>query len=199
MKNKLLIGSANINKARELAELVKHLPWEVVSLRDVSPVEAPEETGATFSENAELKARYYGDALNIACIADDSGLMVDALDGAPGVLSARYAGDQADDEANNEKLLAALEEMPWHERTARFVCCAAFYQPGGAVHIEMGEVIGHIAVSPFGENGFGYDPLFVPEGDEKTFAEMSVEEKHAVSHRGRAFKKMCAWLETVQP
>lgn len=196
MKRKLLIGSANANKARELAELVADLPWTVVSLRDMSELAAPEETGNTFAENAELKARYYADAFDVACIADDSGLMVDFLEGAPGVLSARYAGEEANDAANNDKLLEALEEALWHERTAHFVCCAAFYEPGGAIHLETGEVQGHISVAPFGSNGFGYDSLFVPEGYEQTFAEMAASEKHAISHRGRAFAKMRAWLET---
>ena len=195
MTEKLLIGSANLNKARELAMLLEGLPWEVVSLRDFPAIEAPEETGVTFEENAALKARYYSDAFKVTCVADDSGLMVDALDGAPGVYSARYAGDGADDAANNAKLLGELEDMPWHDRTARFVCCAAFYRPGGDVHLEIGAAHGHIAVSPFGENGFGYDPLFVPVGHEKTFAEMTVEEKHAISHRGMAFAKLRAWLE----
>lgn len=196
MKRKLLIGSANGNKARELAELVADLPWTVLSLRDLPEVDAPEETGHTFAENAALKARYYGDRFDMACIADDSGLMVDFLDGAPGVLSARYAGEEGNDSANNQKLLEALEEALWHERTAHFVCCAAFYEPGGEVHLETGEVRGHISVAPFGSNGFGYDSLFVPDGHETTFAEMSASEKHAISHRGRAFAKMRAWLET---
>ncbi len=197
MKHELLIGSANAGKARELAELLEGLPWTVISLGDLPPVDAPEETGADFAENAALKARYYGDRFNIACIADDSGLMVDALDGAPGVLSARYAGVDADDAANNEKLLEALEGLLWHERTARFVCCAAFYQPGGEVHLETGTVAGHIAAVPQGSRGFGYDPLFVPEGHEQTFAEMSLERKHGISHRGNAFRKMRAWLEIL--
>ena len=198
MSEALLIGSANRNKARELATLLEGLPWNVVSLSEFPDMQAPDETGTTFAENAILKARYYGDALQVACIADDSGLMVDALDGAPGVFSARYAGQDADDSANNKKLIEALEDTPWHERSARFVCCAAFYVPGEEPHIEEGEVPGHIAVSPFGENGFGYDPLFVPDGFDMTFAEMSVTEKHEISHRGRAFAKMRSWLEARQ-
>lgn len=196
MTRNLLIGSANLKKAGELATLLVGLPWNVLSLRDFPEIAAPEETGATFEENAALKARYYAEAFNVVCVADDSGLVVDALDGAPGVYSARYAGEEANDEANNEKLLDALAEMLWHERTAKFVCCAAYYAPGEEMHLETGEVCGHIAVSPFGDNGFGYDPLFVPDGFEKTFAEMSVDEKHAISHRGRAFEKMRAWLES---
>ncbi len=196
MTRNLLIGSANLNKAGELATLLVGLPWNVLSLRDFPEIAAPEETGTTFEENAALKAQYYAKAFNVACVADDSGLVVDALDGAPGVYSARYAGEEANDAANNEKLLDALAEMHWHERTARFVCCAAYYAPGEGMHLETGEVYGHIAVSPFGNNGFGYDPLFVPDGFEKTFAEMSVNEKHAISHRGHAFEKMRAWLES---
>ncbi len=196
MKDRLLIGSANAGKARELAELLAGLPWTVLSLADLPGVDAPAETGTTFAENAALKARYYGDCFGVTCIADDSGLMVDALDGAPGVLSARYAGGEADDAANNEKLLEALEGLLWHERTARFVCCAAFYQPGSEVHFETGEVSGHIAAMPSGNRGFGYDPLFVPEGYDQTFAEMSLEQKHGISHRGKAFRKLRAWLET---
>ena len=195
MTRDLLIGSGNLNKARELATLLEGLPWKVLSLRDFPDVEAPEETGVTFAENAALKARYYAEKFQVACVADDSGLEVDALDGAPGVYSARYAGEQGNDQANIEKLLDALEETPWHERTARFVCCAAYVAPGEELHTEEGEVRGHIAVSPFGDNGFGYDPLFVPEGFEATFAEMEPVEKHEISHRGRAFQKMRAWLE----
>jgi non-canonical purine NTP pyrophosphatase (RdgB/HAM1 family) len=195
VKNNLLIGSANPGKAREFAALLENLPWKVISLRDVPAVDPPDERGMSFAENAELKARYYGDKYNTACIADDSGLVVDALNGAPGVRSARYAGENADDKANNQKLLEALENTPWHFRTACFVCCAAFYIPGGEVHFETGRVTGHIAVAPCGNNGFGYDSLFVPEGGEQTFAEMSVGEKHKISHRGRAFEKLRAWLE----
>jgi len=196
MIRNLLIGSANLKKAHELAVLLEGLPWKVLSLRDFPDIPAPEETGATFAENAALKARYYADAFHVACVADDSGLIVDALNGAPGVYSARYAGEQGNDAANIAKLLEALEETLWHERTARFVCCAAYVAPNEEVHLEEGEVRGHISVAPFGNNGFGYDPLFVPEGFEMTFAEMDPAEKHAISHRGRAFAKMRAWLES---
>jgi XTP/dITP diphosphohydrolase len=196
MIRNLLIGSANLKKAAELSVLLEGLPWKVLSLRDFPDVPAPEETGATFAENAALKARYYADAFQVACVADDSGLMVDALDGAPGVYSARYAGEQGNDAANIEKLLDALAETPWHERSARFVCCAAYFAPGEELHLEEGEVHGHISVEPFGNNGFGYDPLFVPKGFDTTFAEMDAAEKHAISHRGRAFNKMRTWLES---
>ena len=130
-------------------------------------------------------------------MADDSGLVVDALDGAPGVYSARYAGEDGNAEKNNQKLLEELEETPWHERTARFLCCAAFLEPGGTPHVEEGAVEGHIASERFGDGGFGYDPLFVPEGHERTFAEMTPEAKHQLSHRGKAFSKLRAYLERL--
>lgn len=191
----MLIGSANQKKARELAEILAGLPWEVKTLTDFPPVAEPNEDGATFEENALKKVRYYSDHFGIACLADDSGLVVDALDGAPGVLSARYAGPECNDARNLAKLLAALEEVPWHERTARFVCCAAFVEPGQPPHIEIGVIEGHIAAEPFGDGGFGYDPVFVPENHENTFAEMPNHEKHAISHRGRALKKIRAYLK----
>lgn len=198
MNKPLLIGSGNRSKARELAELLAALPWTVQSLADLPPTPAPEETGQTFEENAILKARYYSNHFGMPCIADDSGLVVDALDGAPGVHSARYAGDYGNDEKNNERLLEALQEVSWHERTARFVCCAVFLAPDGEPHIEHGAVEGHIAMEPFGEAGFGYDPLFVPVGHSRTFGEMSAEEKHGMSHRGQAIAKLCAFLQGLQ-
>jgi len=191
----LLIGSGNRDKARELAELLAGLPWEVRCLADYPAVEEPEETGATFEENALLKARYYGEHFGVACVADDSGLVVDALQGAPGIYSARYAGPAATYADNNRKLLEELTGALWHERTARFVCCAAFHRAGEEPHVELGTVEGYIAMEAFGGNGFGYDPLFVPKGHDKTFGEMTPAEKHAISHRGRAFAALRAWLE----
>ena len=196
MPDVLLIGSGNPDKARELVELMAGLPWEVRSLKDYPAVEEPEETGDTFEENAILKARFYCAHFGVACVADDSGLEVDALDGAPGVHSARYAGPTCSYDDNNEKLREALDGVPWHERTARFRCCAALVIPGGPEpHVEHGAVEGHIAAMLEGEQGFGYDPLFVPRGEEFTFGEMTSEEKHKISHRGRAFKQMRAFLE----
>ncbi len=192
----LLIGTANRKKGEEIATLLAGLPYEVKCLADYASVPAPEESGATFEENAALKAHYYSTHFGVACAADDSGLAVDALDGAPGVQSARYSGEHGNDEANNEKLLDALQEVPWHERTARFVCCAAILFPGGEPHIERGTVEGHITFEPFGKGGFGYDPLFVPVGHENTFGEMSAEQKHGMSHRGEAFAKLRAYLES---
>lgn len=195
MRRPLLIGSGNKKKARELAEILEGLPWEVKTLTDFPRVDEPEEDGTTFEENAIKKARYYSEQFQLPCIADDSGLMVDALGGAPGVRSARYAGPECNDARNLAKLLTALEATPWHERTARFVCFAAFVEPGQPPHIETGVVEGHIAVEPFGDGGFGYDPVFVPANHDCTFAEMPNGEKHAISHRGRALKKIRAYIE----
>lgn len=195
MHRPLLIGSGNKKKARELAEILDGLLWEVKALTDYPAVVEPEEDGLTFEENAVKKARYYSDHFGMACIADDSGLVVDALDGAPGVLSARFAGPDCNDARNLERLLAALEEVPWHKRTARFVCCAAFAEPGQPPHVETGVIEGHIAAEPFGDGGFGYDPVFVPENHDCTFAEMPNREKHAISHRGRALTKIRAYLK----
>ncbi len=197
MGNVLLVGSGNKKKSAELAALLQGLRWEVRSLGDYPAVPEPEETGATFEENAVLKATYYSQAFGVACLADDSGLVVDALEGAPGVYSARYAGPEATDAENNAKLLAALEDYLWHERTARFVCHAAFCQPGQPVHLEYGAVEGHISMEPFGSGGFGYDPLFVPQGFDRTFGEMDAHEKHGLSHRGQALGKFRAYLESL--
>jgi XTP/dITP diphosphohydrolase len=191
----LVLGSSNPDKQREMTELLEGLGWEVRSLGDFDPIAAPEETGTTFEENAALKARYYSDATGIACVADDSGLVVDALDGAPGIYSARFAGPDANAGQNNAKLLELLQDIPWHERTARFVCCAAFAAPGQDPQVVRGEVEGHIAMTPSGAGGFGYDPLFVPQGQDTTFGEMTASAKHALSHRGRALQALRKYLE----
>jgi XTP/dITP diphosphohydrolase len=193
----LLIGSGNRDKAAELARLLEGLPWDVRSLKDYPAVEEPDEDGDTFEANALKKAREYGAHFEVACCADDSGLVVDALDGAPGVYSARYAGENCTYADNNAKLLKALQGIPAERRTARFVCCAALHLPDGTEHTELGTVEGRIAESCRGGNGFGYDPLFIPEGRERTFGEMTPEEKHSLSHRGRAFSMLRAYLETL--
>lgn len=192
----LLIGSGNRDKAVELARLLDGLPWTVKGLGDFAPVAEPEETEDSFEGNALLKARYYSRCYGVACVADDSGLEVDALDGAPGVYSARYAGPDCTYADNNRKLLAALDEVSGEARAARFVCCAAFVGVDGVEHTLRGTVEGSIAEVARGEHGFGYDPVFVPKGEHRTFAEMTREEKQAMSHRGRAFRALRAWLES---
>lgn len=198
MAETLLIGSGNAHKAVELAELLKGLPWVVKSLKDFAPVPEPEETGATFQANALLKARYYSRQFEVLCVADDSGLCVDALDGAPGVYSARFAGPGCTYEDNNKKLLRLLGPVTWSERTARFICCAALAGPGVKEFTALGKIEGHISVEPYGKNGFGYDPVFVPEGYEETFAELSAAQKNAISHRARAFSAMKEHLESLR-
>ncbi len=156
-----------------------------------------EEDGITFEANAAKKARYIAECSGLIAIADDSGIEVDALDGAPGVYSARYAGEDANDRANLEKLLEELKEIPSDKRQGRFVCCIALAS-GGEVKTFMGYVEGMIGREPRGENGFGYDPVFYPEGHTRTFAEMSNDEKHSMSHRGRALGELQNYL-TANP
>ncbi len=193
----LLIGSNNENKARELRALLDDSPWDLRTLSDFDPVPEPEETEDTFEGNALLKARYYARCFDLSCVADDSGLEVDALNGVPGVYSARYAGENCTYEDNNRKLLAALEGVPEEGRKARFVCLAAFVNEDGVEHVERGCVGGTIAAACRGEHGFGYDPVFIPEGFDQTFGELAPEAKAAVSHRGRAFAKLCAHLASI--
>jgi len=190
----LLIGSGNPDKAAELERMLDGTVWDLKTLRDFPKVGEPEETEATFEGNALLKARYYGAKFGVACVADDSGIEVDALGGAPGVYSARYAGENCTYDDNNRKLLGALNDVPPGKRRARFVCCAAFVDGNGIEHVETGTVEGIVAPAARGSNGFGYDPVFVPSGFEQTFGELNPMVKASVSHRGEAFAKMSAWL-----
>lgn len=197
MGRRLLIGSGNRDKAAELSTLLEGTSWDVQGLGDFPAVDEPVEDADTFEGNALLKARYYGGRFEMACVADDSGLEVDALDGAPGIYAARYAGEGCTYDDNNRKLLSELAGVPADARTARFICCAAFVDEDGAERTERGVVEGHIATACSGTKGFGYDPLFIPEGHTKTFSELEPSEKHAISHRGDAFRKMCAYLKSV--
>ena len=150
----------------------------------------PVEDGVTFQENALLKARDVAARTGCPAIADDSGLMVESLGGAPGVFSARFAGEDCSDEKNNEKLLSLLENIPYKERRAKFVSVITMVWPDGEILSARGECKGHIIDAPAGENGFGYDPLFVPEGYQRTFAQMTQEEKNCISHRAKALKEL---------
>ncbi|CFX18605.1 Non-canonical purine NTP pyrophosphatase [Syntrophomonas zehnderi OL-4] len=197
MSRNLLIATRNNKKKLELLEILKDLDFNLLSLNDIPPVPDVEEDGLTFSENAVKKAVLTAKASNILTLADDSGLVVNALDGAPGVFSARFAGPQADDEQNNQKLLQALQNIADHERTARFVCVIALADPAGTVQTVSGSCTGMIAKTRQGEAGFGYDPLFVPDGFDKSFAELDPSVKNKISHRGQALLKIKPILEEI--
>ncbi len=183
---KLIIASGNAGKVREYKALLAPLGFtEVLSLKDAGIVSDPEETGATFEENAAIKARALKELCDCAVLADDSGLEVDALGGEPGVYSARYKGIKTDEE-KNEYILGRLAGLPDEKRTARFVCVIHFIYPDGKEVAARGVCEGIIGREPLGENGFGYDPIFMY--GEKSFAQLSQEEKSAVSHRGNALR-----------
>jgi len=186
------MATRNGNKVRELQHLLRDLGVEVLSLADRPDVPEVVEDGATFAANAITKARAVAAATGLPALADDSGLEVDALGGAPGVISARYAGRDGDDQANNRRLLTELAALPGeHDRAARFVCVIAFVAPGGAdATLVRGEWPGAIAPAARGVSGFGYDPLFVPAGSRLTVAQMSEAAKNTESHRARAARAL---------
>ena len=192
-RHRVLIGSSNRGKVREYREILTGLDLELVAPGDLVPAPAePEETGGSFTENAASKARAYALATGLQTIADDSGLEVFALRGAPGVRSRRFFGEDASAAERNTRLLAMLQGVA--DRSARFVCVTALASPDGHVELFDGEVRGEIAEAPRGDGGFGYDPVFVIAGDGRTMAELSSEEKHRVSHRGLAGAKLRARL-----
>lgn len=163
---------------------------DVVGLETVPDAPEVAEDGATFEHNATLKARTIAVHVGLPAVADDSGLVVDMLKGAPGVLSARWCGRHGDDRANLELLLAQMSEVPDEHRAAHFACCAAFALPSGEVHTRNGVFRGTLTREPRGHGGFGYDPIFRVEGDTRTSAEMTIEEKNALSHRGQALRAL---------
>lgn len=186
MKMKVLLASNNGHKIKEIKEILGDF-FDVVSLREAGVESDPEETGATFEENARIKAVAGMKASGMPCIADDSGLEVFTLDGLPGVMSARYAGGHGDDSANNEKLLRELENAS--DRSARYVCVICMAFPNGHEIVARGECRGTILKEARGEGGFGYDPLFFFPQFGKTFAEITAEEKNEVSHRKAALRE----------
>lgn len=190
----IVIATQNKGKVAEIALALANLPVKVLSLSDFKAIPEAVEDGVSFEENAVLKARHYAKHTGKACLADDSGLEVDALQGAPGIYSARFAGETATDEDNNEKLLAELEGIESGKRMARFRCVLAFVDSNETVLTTDGVCSGIIGTKPQGTGGFGYDCLFyVPELN-KTMAEISKEEKNAISHRGQALKSMASKL-----
>lgn len=194
---KILLATQNQGKVKELQELLANAQIEVLSLRDIPDWEEVEETGSTFAENAAFKAHTAVQRTGYITIADDSGLEVDALGGAPGVYSARYAGEPKDDERNNDKLLKALEEVPDEERTGRFRCALVIATPEGQEFLTEGTVEGRILRTRRGQAGFGYDPLFFIPDFGRTMAELTMLQKNKVSHRAQAFQKAIPLLKDL--
>ncbi len=192
----LLLATTNDHKLDEYRAIFRGLPFQMLSLRDAQIDTDVEETGSTFAENATLKACFYAQAANMLVLADDSGLEIDALGGAPGIYSARFAGRETSYSERFRLILARLQDVPPSQRTARFRCAIALAEPSGYTRVVEGIIEGLIAESPRGENGFGYDPIFfVPEFGQTT-AEMAAEEKHRISHRGRAAEAARRLLES---
>jgi XTP/dITP diphosphohydrolase len=196
----VLLATRNPGKLAELRRMLDGADVPditVLGLADVREFPEEPETGATFAENALAKARDAAKATGLAAVADDSGLAVDALGGMPGVLSARWAGRHGDDRANLELVLGQLADVPDDRRGAAFVCAAALVVPGGEEIVVHGEWAGRLARAPRGSNGFGYDPIFVPDGDTRTSAELTPQEKDAQSHRGRALRALLPHLRAL--
>jgi len=199
MLSKLLMATHNQGKATELRDLLANFPIQILTLADFPEVSALEETGTTFLENALQKANAAAEISGLPTLADDSGLKVDALQGQPGVYSARFAGEPGNDEQNNLKLLQLMEGILPAQRTARFVSVIVLVLPQGQVYSTEGHCEGLILESLRGTGGFGYDPLFyVPELG-KTMAELTLEEKNMVSHRAKALKRMVPQLQELCP
>ncbi len=205
MSRQVFLASRNAKKLLEMRRILEEYvdDVEVLGLDDVTPYEEPAETAPTFSGNALIKAREAVAATGLPSLADDSGLCVDALNGMPGVLSARWAGTAKDDAANNALLLSQLTDVPDERRGAHFACSVAFAYPigagGVAEHVVHGEMAGRVVRAPRGSRGFGYDSLFVADAtiDGRTSAELSTEEKDAVSHRGKAIREIAPLVADV--
>lgn len=196
---KIVLATENPHKLSELqailpAALPDGTPLEYVSMKSFL-LTLPPETGTTLAQNAQIKAAYVAKQTGLMAISDDTGLEVDFLHGAPGVYTARYAGEHGNAAANNQKILEELKGLCPKERTARFRTIACLSRPDGTCELFEGRVEGKIATEYHGQNGFGYDPIFIVEETGKTFAEMTTQEKNSVSHRGRAFKKLAEFLQ----
>ena len=186
----LLLGTRNLGKVREIETILGDVPWTLRSLQEFPSVGVAAETAPTYAENAIAKAQFYARETSLCALADDSGLEVAALDGAPGVYSARYAGEAASDADRRRLLLSQLAQLPKENREARFVCVVAITTPDGAVlSTSEGVCKGRMIFTERGTNGFGYDPIFVPDGFDQTFAELSDSIKNQISHRARALLK----------
>ncbi|MFH5822361.1 RdgB/HAM1 family non-canonical purine NTP pyrophosphatase [Georgenia sp. AZ-5] len=191
---RLLLATHNAHKVRELREILAPLlpGLDGEAVHGAADLGAPEpvEDGVTFAENALIKARALAAATGLPAVADDSGLCVDVLGGAPGVFSARWCGRHGDDRANLELLLAQLSDVPERHRGAHFACAAALVTPSGREVVEEGTMPGTLLTAPRGEGGFGYDPILLPDGEDRSAAELTPAEKNAISHRGKAFRAL---------
>jgi XTP/dITP diphosphohydrolase len=193
MSHKLVLATRNQGKITEFRRILDELApghIELIGVDQFPDLVDVDETGSTFEENSLLKSRYTCDATGLPAIADDSGLCVDFLNGDPGIFSARWAGNHGNDQANIEKLLEQLKDVPDSNRTAHFTCVASLVMPDGRVQVAEGRFDGHILHAPVGENGFGYDPIFQPLGLSISSAQMSAQEKDVVSHRGKSLRSI---------
>jgi XTP/dITP diphosphohydrolase len=190
----LLVATTNSGKLREIRHVMSGVPLRLVSLADLTPIEEPEESGTTFEENARLKAQYYADRSGLWTVAEDSGLVVDALGGEPGVKSARFLGVDATYPERFAEIYRRLNDQQNQPRTARFVAALATVDGGKVIYETTGVVEGEIADSPRGSGGFGYDPIFLYPPYRRTLAEVTESEKIAVAHRGIAFRKFARWV-----
>jgi len=195
---KFIVATKNKGKLNEISEILADFPYDVVSMEQVGIDDDIEETGKTFEENALIKALEINKLTGQIVIADDSGLEVDFLDGAPGIYSARFAGEGATDQDKNNKLLSLLKDVPFEKRTARFVCVIAVVFADGSNFTVRGTCEGHIAFAPEGTNGFGYDPIFYVPEYSMTTAKMTSEMKHQISHRGKALRQMVGKLRGMR-
>jgi XTP/dITP diphosphohydrolase len=198
---RIVLATRNAHKVSELQaildDLIGELDLEIVGVGEFPDVADVVEIGVTFAENAILKAVAVAEATGLPALADDSGLAVDVLGGSPGVYSARWAGTHGKDRANLDLLLAQLSDVPDEHRSAAFVCAAALALPDGTVVVREGRMPGTLAREPRGHNGFGYDPILVVDGDSRTAAELSPEDKNAISHRGKAFRALAVDLREL--
>lgn len=197
MTRRIVVATNNPKKLAEVRRVVgaADLDVEFLSLSEFPSYPEPEETEKTFEGNAILKAQAAAQHTGVEAIADDSGINVEELNDMPGVRSARWAGPACDDTANNELLLAQMDGVPEDRRAAKFVCALAHVTPGGKRRVFRGEMPGRLATEPLGDNGFGYDPVFLPDDHDVTTAQMSSEDKDAISHRGQAVHAFVEWLK----
>jgi XTP/dITP diphosphohydrolase len=197
MTQKLVIASRNDHKIQEMRRILEQagLDMELVGTAEFPDLPDVEETGSTFAANAMLKARAVSEFTGLPAVGDDSGLCVDALNGMPGILSARWSGTHGNDQANLELLLTQISQVPSDRRGASFICAAAYVHPDGTEFVVEGQMSGTLIDAPVGTNGFGYDPIFVPQGHQITSAQMSAELKDSISHRGKALTALVDQLK----